>query len=120
MSAPEIVPEWGLVGDHDATRTVFISPEGLRDRAFVEQVLTIVTAPFGRANRVRVLIFDGRDATPRRLPMTDVQTLHLRAEYERDAGGRGERFVWVSVVDRSASPPKLSRTEANLRPRRAG
>jgi hypothetical protein len=113
---PEIVPEWEVVGDRDAIRTVYIAPEGLRDSCFVAQVLKLATAPYADAGAIRVLVFDDRRHTPQRLPMSDESMLHLKAEYERNTERHLERFVWISVVDATASPPKLKRTPAAIRP----
>ena len=113
---PEIVPEWKVIGQVGMVRTVYVSPDGLRDKSFVAQVLQAVVAKTDPARTVQVMLFDDPRFTPQGLPMTDAQMLHLKAQYDRNPNAKHERFVWVSVVDRNSSPPKLKETEARIRP----
>ena len=113
---PEIMHEWKLIGEIGAVRTLYVAPEGLRDKYFVAQLLQVVIPKTGQALPVQIMLFDDQRFTPQRLPMTDVQMLHLKAQYNSNPSKRLEKFVWISVVDSKASPPKLKETEARIRP----
>ena len=120
QDAPEIVPEWKVIGEIGAVRTVYVAPDGFRDKHFIAQVLQVVIAKTDQARPVQVMMFDDQRFTPQGLPMTDAQMLHLKAQYNRNPGTRLEKFVWISVVDSKSSPPKLKETEARIRPGFAG
>lgn len=115
----EVVPAWGQVAQVGSTRTVYVSPDGLNG-SFVAQVLGLVTRSVAQANGIEVLIFDDRQVTPRNLPMTNEQLLHLRARYRRDPKRGRETFAWVTIEDAETRPPKLRETEASVRPWQAG
>ncbi len=112
----EVVPEWALVAQIGSTYTVFVSPDGLKLSSYVAQVLGLVTKGVPPKAPVEVLVFDERRFTPRKLPVTDEQLLHLRARYRRALKVGDEQFVWVTVEDAKTRPPRLHETEAPVRP----
>ena len=109
-------PEWKLIGNFGAIRTVYVSPEGLKDKFFVAQVLSAVMAKENPSNPIQVMMFDDIRLTPQAFPMTDVQMLHLKAQYNKNPNTRLDRFVWVSVTDSKTSPPGLKEVEAPIGP----
>ena len=114
--AAEIVPEWEVVGQFGIVRTVYVSPNGLRDKSFVLQVLRIVTDKYEKSKPIQVMFFDDKRNTPKRLPMTDPEMLHWKAQYNRNPNTNYERFVWISVTDPKSSPPKVKETEEEIGP----
>jgi hypothetical protein len=108
---------------------VYVSPDGLKDEAFIAEMLQAVVHKHGKGNAdpahgaaqaeraaVRVLLFDDKSYTPSGLLMTDAQMLHQKAEYNYNFNTKFEEFVWITVTDPDSSPPELKRTKANIRP----
>jgi hypothetical protein len=118
LPAVEIQPAWEMVSQKGPIMTVYVSPDGLRDRTFTALVLDRVVPESKSSGHVEVMLFDDRAQTPRTLPASPSQLLHLRARYVRDASG--ERFVWVKARPQSGSTPKLEETEDSIRPATAG
>lgn len=110
----EIIPEWAVVGRSDGLRTVFISPDGLRDRHFVAQVLRRIVEGMPGTGRLEVHIYDARRHTPPRTARTPQELQHLRARYLLDPSARIERFVWVSLEDARANPPRFKEMVAPI------
>ncbi len=108
--------EWKLIGKFGMIRTVYVSPDGLKDKFFVAQVLHAVVTKEDSSKPIQVMMFDDVRFTPRGFPMTDAQMLHLKAQYNRNPNTKHERFVWVSVTNSKSSPPGLKETEAPIRP----
>lgn len=116
----DIVPQWGVVGKASGLRTVYITPDGLRDRLFVSQVLRRVIERGPAGVRIEVLIFDDPRNTPSGRPRHRKQWEHLRARYLWDPIAQVERFVWVQVVDPGGRPPRLREREDAIGIRRPG
>ena len=108
--------EWELIGKFGLVRTLYVSPDGLKDKFFVAQMLHTVMNKADKSKPIQIMMFDDRGSTPKGYPMTDSQMLHLKAKYNRNPNTKYERFVWVSVIDPKSSPPKLKETEAIVRP----
>jgi hypothetical protein len=110
-----LAQEWEVVGEVGVTKFVFVSPEGLKDKHFVAQVLHAITNKYPKG-ALQVFIYDDKAYTPRGFPMTDKQMLHQRARYNRNPSTSLSEFAWISVVDAKSSPPKLKETKANIGP----
>lgn len=119
-----VAQNWEVVGQAGIVRFVYMAPEGLKDKQFVAQVLsTIMRKQIGLNSQTghwrgaaEILLFDDKRYTPQDFPMTDKQMLHQRARYNYNPNTGFEEFVWVSVVNDKASPPKLKETKADIRP----
>lgn len=114
--SPALAQEWEVVGKFGYTRTVYVAPEGIKDKHFIAQLLHSTIAKEGRANPIQVRLFDDKRYTPRGFPMTNRQMLHWKARYNFNPFTKLERFVWISVSDPKSSPPELKEITANIRP----
>lgn len=108
--------EWKSVGKFGLIRTLYVSPDGLKDKFFVAQVLHAVVTKEDSAKPLQVMMFDDVRLTPQGFPMTDAQMLHRKSQYNKNPNTKHERFVWVSVINSKNSPPGLKETEALIRP----
>ena len=108
--------EWKLIGKFGIIRTVYVSPDGLKDKFFVAQVLHALVTKEDSSKPIQLMMFDDVRFTPQGFPMTDAQMLHLKAQYNKNPNTKHERFVWISVTDSKSSPPGLKETEAPIRP----
>ncbi len=108
--------DWKLVGKFGVIRTVYVTPNGLKDKFFAAQVLHAVVTKEDASKPIQIMMFDDARLTPQGLPMSDEQMLHLRAQYNNNPNTNYERFVWVSVTDAKSSPPGLKESEALIRP----
>ncbi len=114
--SPAPAQEWEVVGKFGYIRTVYVAPEGIKDKYFIAQLLHSTMAKEGRTKPVQVMLFDDKRYTPIAFPMTDTQLLHWKARYNFNPFTKLERFVWISVSDPKSSPPELKETTANIRP----
>jgi hypothetical protein len=112
----ERLQEWDVVAESGIIRFVYVSPDGLKDKFFVAQLLQAIVSKAARTLPIEILLFDDRRYTPRAFPMTDAQMLHWKARYNSNPNRDFEEFVWVSVTNSKASPPKLKETRAKIRP----
>lgn len=108
--------EWEQVASFGAVITVFVSPAGLKDNAFVAQVLHFIINKIGRNRPVQIMLFNDKANTPSGLPMTDRQMLHQKAQYNFNPNTKFEEFVWIKTIDAKSSPPKQDTVTANIRP----
>lgn len=113
--SPMLAQEWEIVGEVGVTKFVFVSPQGLKDKHLVAQVLHVIADKYPDGI-LEVLIYDDKAYTPKGFPMTDKQMLHQRARYSRNPNTGLSEFAWSSVIDAKNSPPKLKETRANIRP----
>ncbi len=114
--AGEPLQEWDVLAESGIVRFVYVSPDGLRDKFFVAQLLQAIASKAARTLPIEILLFDDRRYTPRAFPMTDAQMLHWRARYNKNPNSKFEEFVWISVTNSKTSPPKLKETRAKIRP----
>ena len=105
-----------MIGNFGIVRTLYVSPEGLKEKFYVAQVLLSVMRKEKISLPIQIMIFDNQRLTPRDFPMTDAQMLHWKATYNRNPNTDLERFVWISVKNPNSSPPVLKETAANIRP----
>lgn len=103
--------EWAIVGQQGSGYFVFVSDEGLRDRTYVAEVLRQVVAKHGKRKMIQVMLFDSKMFTPKGFPMSDVEILHQRAQYNFNPNSGLDEFSWVTVVDKKSSPPKTKETK---------
>lgn len=107
--------EWRLIASSGNSKFLYVSPEGLAERGFLESVLREVYEPHQIND---ILIFDSRSSTPRQFPMSDDEMLHLKAHYNYNPNNGFERFVFVEITDSAASPPAMRERNASISPRR--
>jgi len=112
----ETLQEWNMIGNFGIVRTLYVSPEGLKDKFYMAQVLLSVMRKENKSLPIQIMIFDNQRLTPRDFPMTDAQMLHWKAIYNRNPNTNLEKFVWISVKNPNSSPPALKETVANIRP----
>lgn len=105
--------EWRVVGSFGVVKTVYITPEAIKDKEFIEQVLRFL---LNKTEITEVMFFDSEQNTPRRLPMSDRQMLHWKATYNFNPNTKFERFVFIKITDPKSSPPKLQEIESDIRP----
>jgi hypothetical protein len=108
--------QWELVGQVGGFRFVYVEPEGLKDKYFVAQVLSAITAKEKPTAVLQIELYDDKNYTPKGVPSTDKQFLHWRARYNRNPSIGFEEFVWVTITDPKTSPPKWEETKAKIRP----
>jgi hypothetical protein len=110
------IQEWVSIGRFGTTQTVYVSPAGIKDKNFAAQILQTIVTKEGKGKIIEVWFFDDKKFTPKGVPMSDSQMLHWKARYSYNPNRKFEEFVWISVMDRKSSPPKLKETKANIRP----
>jgi hypothetical protein len=118
--------EWEIVAGSRSVWTVYVSPAGLKNRAFIAQILhTLVTQHVpnltnktsGEAGKIcQVMFFDDKRFAPKNMPMTDPQMLHLKARYNQNDFTKFREFVWIKIVNPKASPPGWKEIKDNIRP----
>jgi hypothetical protein len=105
--------KWELVATKGFRKFVYMSPEGLADKAFLSSVLRYLV---DRSQVNNILFFDDRDLMARSTPMSDVEMLHQRAQYEYNPHTGHEVFYFVEVTDATTSPPDQRIIESDIRP----
>jgi hypothetical protein len=116
--------EWKVVDRSGSARFVYLAPEGLKDKQFVAQVLHAVMVNEVGLDRktgrwrgtVQIMFFDNKRYTAHGFPMTDKQMHHYKARYNYNSSTNFEEFVWISVANATASPPKLKEIKDRIRP----
>ena len=83
-----------IVGDFGDVKTVYMSPENLKDTDLVGRVLGEIVDESVMV--VQVDFFDDRNATPGRYPMTDNELAHWRAQYTFSRQYNEEKFMYVT------------------------
>lgn len=86
-------PEWKLIGTSGISKFVCVSPQGLKDKQFLAQILNKVAKD---TRIVEVNFFDDCRSTPSSFPMTDSQMLHLKARYNFNDNSGTDRFVFIN------------------------
>ncbi|MCX5753149.1 MAG: hypothetical protein NTW97_05820, partial [Candidatus Krumholzibacteria bacterium] len=86
---------------------------GLADKEFLSSVLRYLV---DRRQVNNILFFDDRVLMARSTPMSDVEMLHQRAQYEYNPHTGHERFYFVEVTDATTSPPDQRIIESEIRP----
>ena len=108
--------EWNVVAKAGLTYMVYVSPAGLKDKFFVAQVLNAVMNQSDKTRPVEINLYDNKQLTPRRFPMTDQQMLHWKAQYNKNPNNGYEEFGWITITNSKTSPPDFKKTTANIRP----
>ena len=107
--------DWQQIGSQGVAKFVYISPEGLADRSFLEDVLGHLYVP----NQINdILFFDSKTYTPSSFPMSDEQMMHWKAQYNYNPNNGYEKFAFFEVTDPAQSPPDLKSTEVDIRPKK--
>lgn len=101
-------PVWEIVATSGRVRFVYVPAKYIKDRAVIASALTGAAA-LPPTDMYEIDIFDSRAHTPRRMPMTDAQMAHWRAQYNWNQNTGYDRFVWITVQgdDVTATPDSL-------------
>lgn len=112
----EPAKEFAIVAEFGMVKTVYMSPDGLKDKNYVAQILHNIVNKHGQRKPIQVMFFDNRRHTPVGIPMTDDQMLHQRAQYNKNPNTGFEEFVWITVKNSRVSPPDMKHTKAGIHP----
>jgi len=107
--------QWQIIAEPGLSAMVYVSPEGIKDKNFVAQVLQSVMNSAPR-KPIQIMLFDDKDFTPTGFPMTDSQMLHWKGTYY----SKPNIFYWNVITNPYASPPEWKETETNIKPGYAG
>lgn len=111
--------KWQLIASFGWMKTVYMPSSSIKDRQVMSRMLNAVVNKneLKSAERgVQVMIFDDKKNTPQRLPMTDGQMLHWKAQYNFNPNTGLEKFVYIEITDERSSPPGFRQVEADIRP----
>lgn len=118
--------EWEIIAGSRSIWTVYVSPAGLKNRAFIAQILhslvtqhvpNVTNKTTGEVGKIcQVMFFDDKRFAPKSMPMTDSQMLHLKARYNQNDFTKFREFVWIKIVNPKASPPDWKEKKDNIRP----
>jgi hypothetical protein len=116
-SDAQVAKPWRLVGSQGSTQFVYVEAEKAGDRVLMAQILQVVVGQKSKVTRpVEVMFFDKESETPLAFPMTDSQMLHQVAQYNYNPNNGFEEFVWLTITDSKASPPKRSTQNDSVSP----
>ena len=114
---------WKVMARQGIMRFVYVPDEKLADRNYVAQILNVIMREeIGQDSQLRwkgtieIMFFDDRNNTPLAFPMTDQQMLHWRARYNFNQQTGFQEFVWVTIVDGTASPPQFAEKKDSIIP----
>src|SRR5437867_3322653 len=108
IEAPTKYP-WTIVGNQGIVTTIYVGPQALDDYQFLGDLVSYITRA---GNTSMVMFFDQMAATPSSLPMSDSEMLHWRARYSYNPNTRFEEFVFIKLINKEASPPKVAEIRA--------
>jgi hypothetical protein len=112
-SAPPATEKWELIATTGVVKMVYVPEVQISNRHLLAQILQELA---DTKRTTQVMFFGQRQHTPRGFPLTDVQILHWRAQYNLNPNTGLEKFVFIEIVDSAASPPKVKEIEANIKP----
>ncbi len=102
--------EWGKVAEFGMITTVWISPDGLKDKNYIAQILHQVKQK--KPNNA-VWFFDDQRFAAKGVPMTDQQMLHWVGLYDK---AQSSVFCYVQITDKTSSPPETKLIKTGIIP----
>lgn len=105
-----ITEQWGIVAEFGMITTVWVSPDGLKDKDYIAQVLHQIHQ--NNPNNA-VWFFDDQRFAAKGVPMTDQQMLHWVGMYDKV---QFSDFCYVQITDKTSSPPHIKLIKTGIMP----
>jgi hypothetical protein len=102
--------EWGTVAEFGMITTIWISPDGLKDKNYIAQILHQIGQK--KPNNA-VWFFDDQRFAAKGVPMTDQQMLHWVGLYDKV---QSSVFCYVQIANKASSPPEIKLIKTGIMP----
>ena len=118
--------EWEIIAGSRSIWTVYVSPAGLKNRAFIAQILhslvtqhvpNVTNKTTGEVGKIcQVMFFDDKRFAPKSMPMTDSPDAALEGPIQPKRLYEIQGVCVDKIVNPKASPPDWKEKKDNIRP----